>query len=125
MSAVPLSDDARRFLLAKIPTIPHLEALLLVRERAAPWSAAELAKRLYIDKDRAAALIEHLATAGLVACEDGACRYAPADSSVADLVDAIAASYTRNTVLIARLIHAHAETKAQRFADAFRLHKEP
>ena len=97
MTASHIPDDVRRFLLGAIPSVPHLEALLLVRaEPDEPWTAARLARRLYVDENGAARLLRDL--------------------------DAI---YARHVVEVAELIQSSSDRKAQRFADAFRLRKEP
>jgi hypothetical protein len=105
--------------------VPHLEALLLLRGDPVHWPIAHLAGRLYIDADAAAALAHDLADAGLAVCTDDGCRYAPADAATAATVDEVAVLYARRTVAIAELIHSSSDRKAQRFADAFRLRKEP
>ena len=120
-----IPDDARRFLLGVIPSVPHLEALLLLRGNPVGWSLAQLAGRLYIDVPTATTLVEDLAAAGLATCTAEGCRYTPADPSLAATVDAVAVLYARHTVAIAELIQSTSDRKAQRFADAFRLRKEP
>jgi len=125
MTAAMIPGDVRRFLLATIPTVPHLEALLLLRGRGDAWTLPQLCSRLYVDAGNATALLEDLAAAGLVATGDDSVRYAPVDAEVAATVDALAALYARQTVAIAELIHSSSDRKAQRFADAFRLRKEP
>jgi hypothetical protein len=126
MTAPTIPGDVRRFLVATIPTVPHLEALLLLRARPDAWTPAQLASRLYVDVPTATALLDDLGGAGLVAREDDdRCRYAPADAAVGANVDALAALYARQTVVVAELIHSTSDRKAQRFADAFRLRKEP
>ncbi len=125
MPGFPIPDDARRFLLGVIPSVPHLEALLLLRGNAVAWPIAQLASRLYVDVATANALVEDLARAGLAACSDDGCQYAPADAATAATVDAVALLYARRTVAIAELIHSTSDRKALRFADAFRLRKEP
>ena len=124
MTVSQLPGDVRRFLLATIPTVPHLEALLLLRERPDQWTPEQLATRLYIDTAIASALVSDLAGAGLVACDADGCRYAPGDPRVTADVDAVAALYARHMVVIAELIHSTSDRKAQRFADAFRWRKE-
>ena len=124
MPGFPIPDDARRFLLGVIPSVPHLEALLLLRGHPELWTIAQLAGRLYIDAATATSLVEDLAAAGLATCTDEGCRYAPADPATAATVDAVAVLYARRTVAIAELIHSTSDRKAQRFADAFRLRKE-
>ena len=49
MNRPPISEELRRFILTSVPSVPFLEALLLLR--ASPgqhWSGAMLARRLYI-----------------------------------------------------------------------------
>jgi hypothetical protein len=125
MTAAMIPGDVRRFLLATIPTVPHLEALLLLRGRREEWPLALLASRLYVDAPNAKALLDDLSEAALVTASaaDGY-RYAPADADVAATVDSLAALYARQTVAVAELIHSSSDRKAQRFADAFRLRKE-
>ena len=125
MSAATIPGDVRRFLLATIPTVPHLEALLLLRGHAQGWTLAQLASRLYVDATTAGTLAEDLAGAGLVASAGDVFRYAPADEAGAVTVDSLATLYARQMVVIAELIHSSSDRKAQRFADAFRLRKEP
>lgn len=125
MTVSQLPGDVRRFLLATIPTVPHLEALLLLHGLRQEWTPALLANRLYVDATMASALIEDLAAAGLVECSDERCRYAPGDSAIGRLVDEVASLYARQMISIAELIHSTSDRKAQRFADAFRLRKEP
>jgi len=124
MTAATIPGDVRRFLLATIPTVPHLEALLLLRGRQEDWTLAQLASRLYVDAASATALLEDLATAGLVSANDAGYRYAPAAADVATTVDTLAALYGRQTVAVAEVIASSSDRKAQRVADAFRLRKE-
>ena len=124
MTAAMIPGDVRRFLLATIPTVPHLEALLLLRGRQEPWPLALLASRLYVDAPNAKALLDDLVDAVLISADEAGYRYAPADIDVAATVDTLAALYARQTVAVAELIHSSSDRKAQRFADAFRLRKE-
>ena len=124
MSAATIPGDVRRFLLATIPTVPHLEALLLLRGNREGWTLAHLANRLYVDPSTASALVDDLVVAGLAASVGEVYRYAPADAGIATTVDALAALYARHMVVVAELIHSSSDRKAQRFADAFRLRKE-
>ncbi|MGH8355326.1 MAG: hypothetical protein ACRERY_17650 [Pseudomonas sp.] len=124
-STIP--DDVRRFLLAAIPSVPHLEALLLLRTPpSAGWTAALLARRLYVDAHVAARLLGDLERAGLARRDaDRAFVFAPHDPDLGALVDRVAAVYARQVVGVAELIHSSSDRKAQRFADAFRWRKDP
>jgi hypothetical protein len=125
MTAAMIPGDVRRFLLATIPTVPHLEALLLLRGRQDTWTVAQLSSRLYVDAATAIALLDDLAISGLVVADGDGFRYAPTAAELSATVDALATLYARQTVAVAQLIHSSSDRKAQRFADAFRLRKEP
>lgn len=125
MPGSTIPDGVRRFLLGVIPSVPHLEALLLLRARPNDtWTLAQLGSRLYTDPDTTAALVADLVAAELATSGDDTCRYAPRDPQVAATVDSVAELYARRMVMIAELIHSTSDGKALRFADAFRLRKE-
>ena len=124
MTASSIPADIRRFLLAAIASVPHLEALLLLRaDPAHPWSAQALAARLYVDADAASQLLADLGRRGLVREQPpGAWRFQARGEDLA-MVDALAEVYARNVVEVAEMIHSKSERKAQRFADAFHWRK--
>ena len=62
----PLADDIKRFILTSIPSVPYLEAMLLLRNQAdEPWDSVRLAQRLYLSDKAAAALLDELHQAGV------------------------------------------------------------
>ncbi|SFV06330.1 hypothetical protein [Pseudoduganella namucuonensis] len=122
-----IPDDLRRFIWHSIPSVPYLEALLLLRERNThAWTGAELAQRLYLDERRAQRLLDQLKAAGIAQAQDGArFRYAPTTPRLADMLDRLAEVYARHLVDVSTLIHLKTNKKAQLFADAFLWRKEP
>jgi len=130
----PIPEDIRRFVLTSIPSVPHLEALLLLRGAPAQdWPAGHLAERLYIGEKVAAVLLDDLCRAGMAQrCgedEDAPSlepryRYQPATAILRATIDDLAELYSRRLVDISNLIHSKLERKAQQFADAFRLRKD-
>ncbi|HVL74536.1 MAG TPA: hypothetical protein VM406_00855 [Noviherbaspirillum sp.] len=113
MRRTPIPEDVRSFLRSDIPTVPHLEALLLMRSTPdAQWNAVQLARRLYLSEVTASGLLRDLRSRGLVTpAEHGeACRYAPADSRTCALIDRLAQLYSTNLVGISNLIHSVAQT---------------
>jgi hypothetical protein len=124
--AIP--DDLRRFVLTSIPSVPHLEAALLLRSQ--PGQAhrvADVAARLYVPERNAAELLKALCAAGILQCTEGAepCyRYLPKDASLAAVMDRLARVYAENLVGVTTLIHDATQRSAQRFSDAFRLRKD-
>ncbi|WP_332815319.1 hypothetical protein [Ramlibacter sp.] len=118
--------DLRRFILTSIPSVPYLEAVLLLR--AAPthdWAAADVARRLYLPESRAAELLQQLGSAGVAASASAdACRYHPATDELREMIDRLAAQYAADLVGVSDLIHSGVDKKARQFADAFRWRKD-
>lgn len=126
MNRRELPAEVRRFILTSIPSVPYLEAVLLLRaEPTADWDAPGLARRLYIGEKQAAELLQALGAAGIAMAQPGtaAVRYAPA-GPLAQLLDDVAAAYAADLVTITDLIHSRIDKRAQQFADAFRFRKE-
>ena len=125
MAATDIPDDVRRFVLAAIPSVPHLEALLLLRGPPVDsWSPAQLARRLYVDDSTGIRLLDDLRDAGLAVADADGWRYYPSEASLHAVVEQLATVYSRHVIAITELIHSSSERKAHRFADAFRLRKE-
>src|SRR3954452_20582919 len=98
MSKPPVPDEVRRFILASVPSVPFLEALLLLRSRPQDsWDAALLARRLYVGDAHALALLQSLADASVaVVGGDGHYCYAPDGAGLREVIDALAATYSAN-----------------------------
>jgi hypothetical protein len=81
-NASRIADDIRRFVLTSIPSVPYLEAMLLLRsDTLQPWDSARLAQRLYLSEKAAAALLAELHEAGILQSIEAAptqYRFAPA-----------------------------------------------
>lgn len=118
-----IPDDIRRFIVQCIPSVPFLEALLLLRESGCKeWDSAQLAQRLYLDTPTAGVLLAQLTRTGLLRLEESATPryvYAPRTQQLNILVDQLAAVYGQNLVEVSTLIHLKTNRKAHLFADAF------
>lgn len=123
----PLPDDVRRFVLTSIPSVPHLEALLLLRSQPQrPWDALTIARRLYVPEARAAELLRSLHAGGFAVDEGGAgFRYQPRDEALQGMIERVDHLYATRLVEMTDLIHTRVEKRALQFADAFRWKKEP
>ena len=123
MKSIPISDEIRRFILGNIPSVPHLEALLLMRsESAHQWGINELAKRLFISEQVTRGILEHLLTAGVVkeSGEDSSVyQYFPSSDELKDLIDNLALTYSSCLIEVTNLIHSNMDQKAHKFANAF------
>lgn len=128
MNTSSIPDDIRRFVIQCVPSVPYLEAVLLMREnRRAAWPAELLARRLYLNGDETQWLLNRLVADGVVELLPGATadyRYAPASGGLEDLWDRLATVYMQHLIEISTLIHAKPAGKAQMLADAFVWRKE-
>ena len=121
----PIPPDIRRFVLTSIASIPHLEALLLLRaSETQEWPAARVAKRLYVVEAAAQALLDDLSALGMLARGPGGFIYRPASPHLRATIDELAELYSRRLVDITHLIHSRLDRQAQHFADAFRWRKD-
>jgi hypothetical protein len=125
--AIP--EDIRRFVLTSIPSVPFLEALLLMRlDPAQPWRRDTLAHRLYVREKVAEGLLEELCLAGMAVpartpAPDGF-HYQPDSAGLRERIDRLAELYASHLVEITLLIHSSLDRKAQQFADAFKWRKD-
>jgi hypothetical protein len=128
MSAEPISEEARRFILTSIASVPHLEAILLLRSETGAWDSTRAAQRLYVSDKTAEQLLSDLYAAGILSMdqqETPLYRYAPSSDDLRQMIDLVAAAYAKNIVEVTNLIHSSTSKKAQQFADAFKLRKDP
>jgi DNA-binding IclR family transcriptional regulator len=126
--AGPIPDDLGRFILTSIPSVPYLEAMLLLRgEPATKWSPAQLARRLYLPEARALELLQNLQAAGIAAeqpgLDDATYQYQP-PPELAQMLDQVAHRYATDLRTVTNLIHSHLDRRAYQFADAFRWRKD-
>lgn len=122
-----LTAEIRRFILTSIPSVPYLEALLLLHgESGVLWKAAALAKRLYISDKQAQQLLQQLCDVNIAKSEGDEIHfsYAPAPDNLRELIDQLAILYSKDLLEITNLIHSKTDRKAQQFADAFKLRKD-
>jgi hypothetical protein len=126
MTKTPVPDDVRRFVLTSVPSVPYLEALLLLRsggEQA--WNAFGVSSRLYIGEAQALDMLQALHAAGIASrTPEGLFQYSPATTDLRALLDLVASTYATNLVGVTELIHSRIDKRAMQFADAFRWKKE-
>lgn len=126
VAATSLPHEVERFLIAYVPSVATLEAILLLRKPPArSWSVAELADELFIDARQVSAITAHLITHGFAMRDEaGGHRYAPTDQ-LASEVDLVATTYRMRLVAISQFIHERQDSANLRnFADAFRFRKD-
>lgn len=120
-----IADDVRRFILTSVPSVPYLEALLLLRaESGTQWHPFRLARRLYIGESQATELLQALAQSQVARRgDDGGYEYAPGTSELAQTIERLADTYAVDLVGVTDLIHSRVDKRAHQFADAFRWRK--
>jgi predicted transcriptional regulator len=129
MANTPIPEDLRRFILTSVPSVPFLEALLLLRtDPARAWRSDTLAARLYVREKTAESLLADLCTAGMAERRDApggpACCYLPESAALRERIDRLAELYASHLVEVTLLIHSTLDRKAQQFADAFKWRKD-
>jgi hypothetical protein len=123
MQWIPISDEIRLFILKSIPSIPYLEAMLLLHgDVERQWEIGQIAKRLFINDKDAAAILMQLLNAGIavvVSQEPLVYQYHPQSDELKNTIDRLAEVYSANLIEVTNLIHSNTSKKAQKFADAF------
>lgn len=123
-----IPDDVRRFIVTSVPSIPHLEGLLLLRDVSIPaWNAEILAQRLYINPRQAAELLIAFHNGGFLAPVEGSpgeYRYQPSHPTLRSIVDQLAQAYSEDLIGITNLVHSVGGKKVQQFADAFKWRRD-
>jgi hypothetical protein len=128
MDNFSIPEDLRRFVLTSIPSVPFLEALLLMRaDPEQCWSRDALARRLYVRDKVAEGLLVELCRAGMAApsaADPDAYCYHPREAGLRERIDALAELYSTHLVEVTHLIHSSLDRKAQQFANAFKWRKD-
>ena len=125
----PIPEETQRFILLAIPSVPYLEALLLLRgEPKLYWDAVQVARRLYLNEKAAQGLLDQLYAAGVATAGGnggGSFCYAPQSEHMRSMIDGLAEIYSRNLIGVSNLIHSKTSMKAWQFSDAFLFRKSP
>lgn len=114
-----------RLLIEKLKTVPHLEGLLLLwATRPKPWSAQELAARLYVGNEAGNRILLDLASEDLVVDAGGVPKQYRSNPAFEALLSKLDEAYRSDLIGISNLIHAKSESAVREFARAFRFKKE-
>lgn len=120
--------DPYEFILEKIDSVPHLEALILFwNSRPVGWTPEEMASRLYVAPEQAAEIVRDLMRLHLVQqipANPAKFSYLPGSSEQDDLMQRIDEAYRRDLVRISTMVHSKTSSPVREFARAFRFRKE-
>lgn len=124
MAGELIPTDIRDFILRHIDSVAQLEALLLLRGNPnETWDIANVARRLYGNEQEIAELLTRLREDGLLAASNDVYRYESATPEQRDIVDRLAAIYSRHLIPITNMIHSKPR-RIRQFAEAFKFRKE-
>lgn len=119
--------DPYEFILDKVDTVPHLEALMLLwNSRPVGWTCEELGSRLYIPLGKVGDLLRDLARMQLIAessTEPPRYSYVSKTPEQDELMRMVDTAYRQDLVRISTMIHAKASPAVREFARAFRFKK--
>ena len=128
MTTPAIPDDLRRFILTSVPSVPYLEAILLLQRRA----------RHGLDGATAGAAALPARGARPTSCWGAFMRPASSPRAqrrsgplrtrrsrrLAAMLERLAQLYAADLVAVTDLIHSSVDRRAFQFADAFRLRKD-
>jgi len=128
MSVGPISKkEVDSFILNEIESVPHIEALLILRNRRSEsFSIEQIAAQLYIPPESAQNILQDLVRRALVTSlseEDSRYQYSSSPEREA-LMQEVEITYQRELVRVANMIHSKASNAVRDFARAFRITKE-
>jgi hypothetical protein len=126
-----IPEEVSRFIIERIDTVPHLEALLLLWESSPKsWSVEEIAVRVYVPPARAAQIAQDLVRQRLALSEkeDAAAveryRYEASWDETGMMMQKTVEAYRHHLVRVANLIHSKASPAVRDFARAFQFKKD-
>ncbi len=127
MEDIPAQREVDEFILQRIDSVPHLEALLLLwTNQSRQWSVDDMAKALYVRTDMAQAILDDLARRELISIvpnQPHQYRYAVHSDGQNELMQAVDRTYRHELVRISTMIHSKASALRD-FARAFRFTKD-
>jgi DNA-binding MarR family transcriptional regulator len=127
MENIPAQREVDEFILRRIESVPHLEALLLLwTNRPREWTVDDMAKALYVRPDMAQAILEDLVQRELIAAvgnQSNRYVYAVHSDDQNKLMQAVDRTYRHELVRISTMIHSKASALHD-FARAFRFTKD-
>ena len=123
-----IPDDVAEFIIEKIDSVAHMEAILLLRRNPKEkWSIPVLSERLYVSRNQAAELLARLCAQGIVAADAGdrsLYQYQPNSPDLEQMLNRVADAYAKHLVPVTNLIHSRPRIRVQEFADAFKFRKD-
>ena len=125
MAETALTAELKRFIAGYIPSLEHLEILLLM---AAPparqWTVASVYDVIKSSDTGVQKALDELAEMKLVAREGANYRYAPASPEIAKLVADLGEAYRTRRIRVVEIIYSPELDALREFQRAFRFRKK-
>lgn len=119
-----LSDTVLLFLSTYIRSVEQLELLNLMQSSGPrEWTAAEIAKSLYISPESALARLEEFAKQGVLKESNERFLYQPTDSTLSITIGHTLQAYKERRVAVINAIYSNPNENIKIFADAFKFKK--
>jgi hypothetical protein len=116
-------ESTREFIARYVPTIDHLDALLLLaRDASRSWTSEEAADALHCEPASCEKALADLVRFGLAEVEQSAYRYAPATDTLRAGVARLVDVNREHPVSLIREVYRQSPS-ARSFSDAFRLRR--
>jgi DNA-binding IclR family transcriptional regulator len=116
-------ETVREFIARCLPSIDHLDALLLLaRDESRTWTSQEAAGALYCAPQSCEKALTDLVRFGLAELEASAYRYRPATDTLRVAVSSLETMNRERPVSLIREIYRESPS-ARSFSDAFRLRR--
>jgi len=120
--------DVYEYILEKIDSVPHLEAVILLwNSRPVGWTAEELASRIYVPTERSTEILQDLVRQQLVQQSTASpprFSYLPRNEEQNEWMFRVDTAYRREIVRISTMLHSKASPSVREFARAFRFKKD-
>lgn len=122
----PLPADVRDFLDEHIFSASQLEVLLLLHARPEqPLTLAQVSAEAKLPVSSIGPWLDAFVYRRLLVHDDAGYRWPPPDERVRAVVDQVADVYARRRTTVGRYLYARGQDPLTRFADAFRLRRDP
>lgn len=120
--------DVYDYILEKIDSVPHLEAVILIwNSRPVGWTAEELATRLYLPTEKVIGILNDLVRQQLVQQNPSSPTkhsYLPRNAEQDEWMYKVDVAYRRELVRISTMLHTKTSASVREFARAFRIKKD-
>lgn len=120
--------DVYEYILEKIESVPHLEAVILLwNSRPVGWTAEELASRIYVTTERTSQILQDLIRQQFVQLIPGPpprFSYLQRSEEQNEWMFRVDTAYRREIVRISNMLHSKASPSVREFARAFRFKKD-